>query len=771
MRYLLYTLLGLSLTLSSTAQVSLEIEQGDKAFNEQNFQEALYFYESANDLSPNSPAITRKIAQTYRRVGQMSISAEWFRKTIEFGSTDALDMLYYAEALKSLAQYDEAIVWYEKYLEKNPTDSRALSHVRDKEYYLDLFADTLRYEMKRMLINSDDPIMGITNFKEDEYLVSAIDLTKQKSNSQKDNLNFLDIYSVSITEDNELVYPKALGKTVNSKLHDGPATFCAKDQTLYITRNNESKKKGITNKNLKIYASQWNGSTWSSAKELEFNNDNFSNGHPSLTPDGAFLYFVSDQPGGMGGTDIYVSQRLGETWSEPINLGKGVNTEGNEMFPFIAANGALFYSSDGHAGLGGLDVFVSLSQNGIWQKPENLGSPVNSAADDFGILYEKAKDHGFFVSNRNGRGNDDLYFYNHVQIEKTLLAGYLKTDIPKLSLAGEKIRVTTVNTGMVTEQRLDENEGFKISAEPGDSIAVFMMNAEYFDTTKAVFAKRIENPILDPYISLGTKQVEFIKIPSFTGRLSEYSTAGLVQAKSGLLNSKDNINATLTASNEKATAAMNPDATAMEDAKEKAREDQLRQGQVLEINYQNAMNTAASLLELKKFDEAIEKYQEAKTIKPNDDAARAKLEEARRRKADLTAGKISFNDATSIIDLNELEIDNVQFDYNKAYIRQIDNEKLEKVVSLMQANKNTKLLIKAYCDSRGSMTYNQSLSMNRAMAVQGYLIQKGIPRERLQAEWYGEQRPLNECEDNVPCTEEQYEVNRRAEFKIIAKVN
>jgi outer membrane protein OmpA-like peptidoglycan-associated protein len=769
MRYILFTILGLCLSLVPMAQIAVEIEQGDKAYNEQNFEEALYFYESANDLSPNSPIVTRKIGQTYRRMGQMNISAEWFRKTIELGSTDPLDMLYYAEALKSLAQYDEAIVWYEKYLEKNPTDSRALSHTRDKEYYLDLFADTLRYQMKRMLINSDDPIMGITNFKDDEYLVSAIDLTKQKSNSQKDYLNYLDIYSVTMNSDNELVKPSALEKTVNSKLHDGPAAYCSKDQTLYITRNNESKKKGIVNKNLKIYASQWNGSSWSSAKELEFNDDEFSNGHPSLTTDGAFLYFVSDRPGGMGGTDIYVSQRLGDTWSEPINLGKGVNTEGNEMFPFIAANGALFYSSDGHAGLGGLDIFVSLSQNGIWQKPENLGSPVNSTGDDFGLLYEKAKDHGFFVSNRSGRGNDDIYFYNHVQIEKTLLAGYLKTDIPKLSLAGEKIKITTVNTGMVSEQRLDENEGFKITAEPGDSIAVFMMNAEYFDTTKAVFGKRIENPILDPYISLGTTQVEFIKIPSFTGRLSEYSTASLVQAKSRLNNTKEATTSTLTASSEKVSTVTNPDASTMEDAKIKAREDQLRQGQVLETNYQNAMNMGASLLELKKFDEAIEKFEEAKTIKPKDDAATAKLEEARRRKADLAAGKVSFNDATSIIDLNELQIDNIQFDYNKAYIRQVDYEKLEQVVALMRSNKNTKLLIKAYCDSRGSMTYNQSLSMNRAMAVQGYLIQKGIPRERLQAEWYGEQRPLNECEDNVPCTEEQYEVNRRAEFKIIAQ--
>ncbi|MEN9347166.1 MAG: hypothetical protein RLZZ77_677 [Bacteroidota bacterium] len=751
--------------ISGFGQASVEIDKGDKAFDAQDFQEAMYFYESAYDLTPNDPNLTRRIAQTYRRMGQKNISAEWYRKTIELGSTDNLDMLYYAEALKSLAQYDEAIVWYQRYLEKVPTDTRALSHVRDKEYYVDLYADTMRYQMKRLLINSDDPVMGITNFSPTEYLVSAIDLERLREKKGSDYLNYLDVYKVNITADAELTDPKRLDKNVNSKLHDGPATYCAKDQTLYITRNSESKGKDIVDKTLKIYASKWNGKNWSAAVELQFNSETYSNGHPSLTKDGAFIYFVSDRPGGVGGTDIYVSQRLGETWSEPINLGPGVNTEGNEMFPFISADGALFFSSDGHAGLGGMDIFVSLARNGNWQKPENLGAPVNSTSDDFGLLYDKGLDQGFFVSSRSGRGNDDLFFYNHVQIERTLLAGYLKTNVPKLSLAGERIRINTINTGMVTEQRLDENEGFKITAEAGDSIAVYMMNEEYFDTTVPVLTKVIDDPLLDPYVNLGTQNVNLTKIPTFTGRISDYSSGGLVDAKSKLQvgDTKSTLNAEHTAT------ANNIEVDTQELAQAKEKEEKTKKSAVIETNYKNAIAEANNLMGLKKYDEAKAKYNEALAIKPKDDVATAKIEEANRLQADANAGKISFNDAESIIDLNELQIDNIQFDYNKSYIREIDKQKLEKVVELMRTNKNTKLLIKAYCDSRGSMTYNQSLSMNRAMAVQGYLIQKGITRDRIQSEWYGEQRPLNGCEDNIPCTEEQYEVNRRAEFKIVAK--
>lgn len=753
------------IALRGFGQASAEIEKGDKSFDAQDFQEAMYFYESAYDLTPNDPNLTRRIAQTYRRMGQKNISAEWYRKTIELGSTDNLDMLYYAEALKSLAQYDEAVVWYQRYLEKVPTDTRAMSHVRDKEYYIDLYADTMRYQMKRLLINSDDPVMGITNFSPTEYLVSAIDLERLRDKKGSDFLNYLDVYKVNITPDAELTDPKRLDKNVNSKLHDGPATYCAKDQTLYITRNNESKGKDILDKTLKIYASKWNGKNWSPAVELQFNSDSYSNGHPSLTKDGAFLYFVSDRPGGVGGTDIYVSQRLGETWSEPINLGPGVNTEGNEMFPFISADGALFYSSDGHAGLGGMDIFVSLARNGVWQKPENLGAPVNSTSDDFGLLYDKGLDQGFFVSSRSGRGNDDLFFYNHVQIERTLLAGYLKTNVPKLSLAGERIRINTINTGMVAEQRLDENEGFKITAEPGDSIAVYMMNEEYFDTTVPVLTKVIDDPILDPYISLGTQNVNMTKIPNFTGRLSDHSSGGLVDAKSKLTGGE--ASSTLNAEHTATATKIEEDTQALAAAKEK--EEKVKKAAAIETNYKNAIAEANNLMGLKKYDEAKAKYNEALALKPKDDLATAKVREADRLKEDANAGRISFNDAESIIDLNELQIDNIQFEYNKSYIRDIDKEKLEKVVELMRTNKNTKLLIKAYCDSRGSMTYNQSLSMNRAMAVQGYLIQKGITRDRIQSEWYGEQRPLNGCEDNIPCTEEQYEVNRRAEFKIVAK--
>jgi peptidoglycan-associated lipoprotein len=126
-----------------------------------------------------------------------------------------------------------------------------------------------------------------------------------------------------------------------------------------------------------------------------------------------------------------------------------------------------------------------------------------------------------------------------------------------------------------------------------------------------------------------------------------------------------------------------------------------------------------------------------------------------------------FDKAEAFIDLQSMEIGDIIFDYNKALIRLEDMARLDQIVALMKTQQNTKLMIRAHCDSRGSLAYNQSLSMSRAMAVQGYLIQKGIKRDRMVAEWFGEQKPLNGCIDNVPCEESEFEINRRAEFKLI----
>ncbi len=875
------------ISLSSFAQTAL-LDKGDKAYEVFDFKEAMFFYESANDAQPNDANITRRIAMTYRRMGKLTEAAEWYQKTIEMDASNADDMLHYAEILKMLGQYDDAIEWYKMYSKLRPNDSRALSHLKEPHYYRNLFADTARYSMKRFEINAETPVLGISLFEDEKYLVSAVHLEKIMK-SEKEINPYLDVYLCELDDNNELVNPIKLDANVNSTFHDGPAFYCFADKKLYITRTNMKGKKPKFNKNgnaiLKIFESEYDNGVWSEAKEMRFNDEGFSNGQPCLSKDGQTMYFFSDRSGGFGGTDIYVCYKSGNGWSDPVNLGPNINTEGNEQFPYLGEDGLLYFASNGHAGLGGMDIFNSTQVGEVWQTPSNMGAPINSSQDDFSLMYDKESDNGFFCSNRGGTGDDDIYFYKHVDVKTMMVAGTIKANNPNISLAGERIKITKLNDGEVMYQALDEYESFAFGGHPGDQFEIVMMDAEYFDPNKPVVTYTIESPILDPYVNIGDQQAEFKKMPTRSGQLgiirnmelalagnpdlngtnsmsnldkfdangnpiiaddgtlaANYTTKDAMMSKAKqaefdkkiaqadlLFKSKKYIeakNAYATASQlmpdntyakdqlAKCESAASTQSTAQLNSKVETADKLFEQGKwgdakaayksalALDPNSEYLMSQIAlvdeelKLAEIKrqqeKYDDKIEaadrlfaqrKYAEAKAayklasaMKPNEEYPKKQIENVsnilnpKKVTNETNKAKVpsEFDTALPAVDLVGMSLDNIVFDYNKTYIREEDKPLLDRLFQVMLDNPNTKLLIRAHCDSRGSMAYNQSLSMSRAMEVQGYLMRKGISRARIKTEWFGEQRPLNGCIDDVPCEEGQYEVNRRAEFKLVA---
>ncbi len=831
-------LLGLT---SGYSQAGPELDKGDKAFDNFDFQEALYFYEVALESNPQDPSITRRIANTHRRMGQLATSAEWYKKTIALDASKAEDMLYYAEALKNLKEYEDAIYWYEMFNKLQPNDSRAKSHLTDRFYYRDLFADTARYEMKSLKINNENPVIGISLFEDEKILVSAVELEKGKPSEVSP---FLDIYLCDFNTKKELANPVRLDKKVNSKYHDGPAFYSFSEHKLYITRNNIRNGKPVRDKNgnvnLKIYSSEYQNGEWSAAQELRFNDDGYSTGHACLSKDGQTMYMVSTRPGGIGGSDLYQCFKVGNNWTEPMNLGPNVNSEGNEMFPFIGEDGFLYFTSDGHAGLGGLDIFRSPLKNEVWQSPSNLGSPINSSMDDFALVYDKESDNGYFCSNRSGNGDDNLYFYKHIVIEKMIVAGTIKTTSPNISLAGERIAIKKLSTGITTTQKLDEFERFEFEAEAGEKVEISFVNAEYFDENMTVISYEVPQEIEDPFVNIGTKTTELKKIPTHTGKLNstpELAISGTVISDDDKdktidheLNDQTPILSELDALNSEANTkvvddsellaqqqkvketeqyqekikvadqlfeqtkyaearAMYLSASAMK-AQEKypsemiSKIDIILEEQAAKLkrqNYDQHVLQADQNFNQKHFEDALKEYEIASTMFPDEVYVKDQIQKTKKyiqdakaesamSKNEVAVKKISeFEKAVSAIDLVGMSIDNVSFDYNKAFIREEDKSILDQLCVVMKENPATTLFIRAHCDSRGSLAYNQSLSMSRAMAVQGYLMQKGIRRDRIFSEWYGEQRPLNGCVDDVPCEEQQYEVNRRAEFKLVAK--
>lgn len=208
--------------------------------------------------------------------------------------------------------------------------------------------------------------------------------------------------------------PMTFAEELTTKFYDGPLSFSKDGNTIYFTRTNLRRGKPIKAKDelvkLKIYAATKKDNKWDNIFELPFNNAEYDCAHPSVSNDGRRLYFSSNRPDGFGGMDLYVSTLINGKWSDPVNLGPKVNTDKNEIFPFIHADGKVYFASNGHKGIGNLDIFCTMKTDTGWLKPQNLPEPINSRSDDFGFIISGDKKSGYFSSNRaSGKGDDDIF--------------------------------------------------------------------------------------------------------------------------------------------------------------------------------------------------------------------------------------------------------------------------------------------------------------------------------------------------------------------------
>ena len=359
----------------------------------------------------------------------MEKAYEWYDILYKnYGKEMSADNMFkYAHSLKGTGKYGRAKRLMRLYNRKEGelagSDKTTASSY---ESVLDKILDTEQdYELKNLAINSKYSEFA-PMFLDSNQVVFSSSQDSSFFNSRRYKWNdqpFLDLYVAKINEESQdLKEAIKFSKKLNTKYHEASITFSPDNSTLYFTRNNYGKKlrrdeKGINN--LKIYKSRKVGLKWTEAVEVPFNSNDYSTGHPALSPDGKQLYFVSDMPGSIGETDIFVVDVLDDgSFSEPRNLGPGINTEKREMFPFFNGD-KLYFSSDGHTGLGGLDVFESAydAEQGFGEVV-NLGKPINSNKDDFSYIVNEESQKGFFASNRDGgKGDDDIYSFKRPEIE------------------------------------------------------------------------------------------------------------------------------------------------------------------------------------------------------------------------------------------------------------------------------------------------------------------------------------------------------------------
>jgi len=434
-----YTILKIALPLlfimAVTGMQAQSHAKAEEYMNKYEFVKAIETYQEHFKAHSATPQELRNITYCYMQVNDTKSAVKWLEKLISGGSATSEDVLIYADLLRSEGKYLEAMAEYEKYKTMMPSESSfADSRIEALQQSIlwsenpDFFV--VKNEEK---FNSDKSDFGLISFGGNYFITS--DRVPEKMPTVENNTYgwtgnpYLKLYELEM--DKSEVKDVSFIKELNDQFHNGPGVYSEKDKTFYFTRTKTVKQvQKTTNPDptswfkdyegeiytnrLEIYSAKYVDGKWESITAFENNNPAmYSAGHPALSPDGSVLYFVSDMAGGIGETDIYYCERNSAgKWGNPRNAGSEINTAGKELFPFVDKNGTLYFSSDGHQGMGGLDMFKSKGSKDSWTKPENLKSPLNSAKDDFSIYVIESDSIGYFSSNRyEGLGSDDIYSF------------------------------------------------------------------------------------------------------------------------------------------------------------------------------------------------------------------------------------------------------------------------------------------------------------------------------------------------------------------------
>lgn len=733
-------------------------------------------------------AVRAKLGYSYRQIRDSQNAERIYRDLAEQQELPpeyAKCYLFYAQALASNGKYQEAQKVYEKYNEVQTADRRSANFSKLYRDVSVLSRNAGTYKVDFLDINSHQADFSPVYYKQGLVFVSArADQGGIKRVFKWNNTPFLDLfylpelstlrggttaslgssgtarkrikrwvnrllgadaYTAPTANDTRLVgfygndpvngnlayegrpltESDRFSKTLNTKYHEGPATFTKDGSRVIFTRNNYNNGKyresadGINK--LKLYtASQING-TWQHVEELSVNNNDYSTGHPALSKDDRLLFFASDMPGGFGGTDLYICRWTGTRWSKPINLGATINTNGNEMFPFVDEKGNLYFSSDGHAGLGDLDIFFAqLGEDGLpVAHSQNVGEPINSSKDDFGLVTDGERNTGYFSSNRkNGGTDDDIYRFTR---QGSLYACNELTisvfdAVSRLPLENVAVNIDNKNIPNDKKQLKTDSNGNVRFCLDKESDFMFLTSREKYLTNRVGFSTRglsDDRPsLLEISLTKSDSNDQPTAMSVLRGRVTMQKNRSAVAAVQVMLTSDcDHIT-------------------------------------------QQTLTKADGLYEFK-IDPGCGYRLEA--IKQNMGSMGSHI----------NRGETGSGDLTMFRKGDIIKVDNIYYELNKFEVRPEAQAELNKLAELMLKYPRMQIELRSHTDSRATAQYNKVLSTNRARAAMAYLRTKGIDAKRLVATGYGESLPINKCVEGVVCTEEEYQQNRRTEIRIL----
>lgn len=398
-------------------------KDAEKAYDNKQYYTAIELYKSWYGKEKNKEKKAKILFQTaecYRMIGDLKGQVNYYNKAIRAKYPDPIAYLYLANAKKQMGLYDEALIEYNNYKKEVPSDPRGEDGAKSAELAQKWKDSPTRYKVQNVaMINSREldfsPCYGDKKYKTLFFTSTRDGVTGGSTVDEGTGKVFSDIFETKVDKNGKWSTPTPLAAPINTPGNEGSSILTVKGTTMYFTRC-EVEKNEI--KKCQLWMAPKRGNNWGDPEKLPFSVDTFAFRHPAINKEENIIVFASDMPGGMGGYDLWVSTKTGKgrnaEWGKPVNLGPSVNTGGHEFFPFIHEDGTLYFSSDGHIGMGGLDIFKAEKKGEAaeWANVTNMRAPINSSGDDFGIIFEGSKERGYFTSNREGgKGSDDIYSF------------------------------------------------------------------------------------------------------------------------------------------------------------------------------------------------------------------------------------------------------------------------------------------------------------------------------------------------------------------------
>lgn len=716
------------------------------------YQDSRFFWEKYQEFNENDKR-SRQFARLYSRPEPLLRNQDSY--TVEYIGLNSgfpeFSPVYYKEGLVFVS---------------GRTQSRSIKRVFnwDNSNFLDLY-----YVEDKKLLNSEAPteaVLGVGGSNTSPYGAAAARDPLGKDYYTPPTPN--DAVTIGHTGSEKIsgstgykeaptVPSVSFSKKLNSKYHEGPTVFYDQGRKIIFTRSAPlsgsslwTKIKGEEVTRLKLFSGEMKGKDWTNIQPLPFNSDEYSCGHPAITEDGRLLFFVSDMPGGFGGTDIYYVMFANGRWGVPVNAGPKINSAGDELFPFLDNAGNLYYSSDGLPGLGSLDMFVvrfDPATRSVVSPVRNLGAPLNSQYDDFGILTDSERKTGYFSSNRKRGGtDDDIYRFTRtgpmygcrdlvVMVRDKQDNRPLENIQFRYKTPGAEANATTGKQG-IASLCLQADRRFVLDFEPegyqSRSLEFSNLEASDFETDTLVVALEKVEPMIQP--------AEVIKPERKEGRLVNQWSSG----------HNTSFRAVITDGN----------GTPISGAR-------VRWINKCDGTVEEMMSRSNGTVE---FTRDLECDYELVSVKDGYAISRDLIMKVIRKS--LFGKKVTRPVSASLFNSklykvgDVIRLENIYYAADDYKLNQGARNELTKLAEVMKKYPDMVIEVTSHTDSRGSALANQLLSDRRAKEVYGFLT-RYIDKDRIRASGKGESEPVNKCGDGVQCTESEHARNRRTEFRVL----